>query len=264
MTAPTLVFLHGLAGSGRYWRRVVAGLPDERPRRCCVDLLGFGRSPWPDIAYTVDDHLAALEDWRASAGLAAAPLVLVGHSLGALLALEWATRLTESGAAVIGSVLVSLPVYRDPIAAQRRLARLSLLHRLTFTVPPLARATCTAMCQFRPLWRAFAPLIVRQFPPDVARDGVLHTWRSLSGTLNHCILGLTSDHLHRRAAGLPLTFVHGSADETAPLATVRELAAGLPNVRLLEVPEGTHDVPLTHPRWVVEALAPFLAAQDST
>lgn len=62
--APALVFLHGLGASGRYWDKVAKPLEGNGHQLQFVDLLGFGRSPWPDLAYTVDDHLAALEAWR--------------------------------------------------------------------------------------------------------------------------------------------------------------------------------------------------------
>ncbi len=251
---PAVVFLHGLAASGRYWSGVAACLDGHGQQLWLVDLLGFGRSPWPDLAYTVDDHLAALDDWRAAAGLRDTPLVLVGHSLGALLALAWAAR----APLVVGAVLVGLPVYRDPAEARRRMARLSLLHRLTLTSRPLARAACAAMCRFRPLWRLLVPLVVRGVPSAVARDGVLHTWRSLSGTLEHCIFGTTFEHARQQASGLPLRLVHGEADDTASIATVRALAADLPLAALLSVPGGRHDVPLSHPALVSEAVGQFL------
>lgn len=252
---PAIVCLHGLAGSGRYWYPVAEQLCDARLQLHLIDLLGFGRSPWPDVAYTLDDHLAALEGWRAAAGLADAPLALVGHSLGALLALEWAAR----APGLAGAVLVSLPVYRAPEEAPRQLAGLSLLHWLTLASPPLARATCTLMCAARPAWRLLVPLILSRVPPAVASDGVLHTWRSLSGTLEHVIFGLTFERVRRKAEGLPLTFVHGGADETAPIGTVRELAAGLPTARLVEVSGGGHDLPLAHPDCVAAAVSAAVA-----
>ncbi len=58
--APTVVFLHGLTASGRYWRRVAAALGDTGPQLQFVDLRGFGRSPWPRVAYTHPDTLAGL------------------------------------------------------------------------------------------------------------------------------------------------------------------------------------------------------------
>lgn len=225
--APTLVFLHGLAASGRYWHGVAGRLEGRGRQLQLVDLLGFGRSPWPDLAYTVDDHLDALDAWRGATGLGATPLVLVGHSLGALLALAWAGR----APLVAGAVLIGLPVYHDPVEARRRMARLSPLHRLTLTSRPLARAACAVMCRFRPFWRRVVPLVVRRVPPPVARDGVLHTWRSLSGTLEHCIFGTAFARVRQQAAGLPVLFVHGEGDDTAPVGTVREAAADLPRAR---------------------------------
>ncbi len=252
--APALVFLHGLGASGRYWDTVAKHLEGNGHQLQFVDLLGFGRSPWPDLAYTVDDHLAALEAWRAAAGLATTPLVLIGHSLGTLLALAWASRTPL----VAGAVLIAPPLYPNPIAAKERLARLSLLHRLTFTQRPLARAVCGVMCRFRPLWRTLIPLVARRFPPPVARDGVLHTWRSFSGTLDHCILGTTVEQVRKLAGQLPVLFVHGDADDTAPIATVRELAADLPRASLITALGAGHDFPLYQPALVAGAIERFL------
>lgn len=60
-----LVFLQGLGGSGRYSYQVRDDLDPERFTVHLVYLLGFGRSPWPDVEYALEDHIAALERWRA-------------------------------------------------------------------------------------------------------------------------------------------------------------------------------------------------------
>jgi len=60
----------------------------------------------PDLTYTLDDHVAALESWLADSGLSYEPIVLVGHSFGAILALEWAMRQPT----ILILVLISLPV----------------------------------------------------------------------------------------------------------------------------------------------------------
>ena len=81
-------------------------------------------------------------------------------------------------------VLIGLPVYPNRTEARQRLARLSPLNRLTLTARPFGWAACTAMCCMRPLCRLAAPLVFPKLLVEVARDGVLHTWRSLSGTLD--------------------------------------------------------------------------------
>ncbi len=251
--APTVVFLHGLTASGRYWRRLAASLGDDGPRLHLIDVRGFGRSPWPRVAYTTDNHLAALDAWRVDAGLAGAPIIVVGHSLGALLALAAAAR----DPTVAGAILIGLPVYPDATEARHRLARLSPLNYLTLTARPLGWAACTAMCCLRPLCHLAAPLVFPRLPPEVARDGALHTWRSLSGTLDRCILDAAVDRLPPPVAS-PLLLVHGDVDDTAPIDPVRALATRLPLARLVDVPGAGHDLPLSHPDTLAGLIRAFV------
>ncbi len=249
---PPVIFLHGLAASSRYWHPVAEHLGDTGLRLYMVDLLGFGRSPRPEVTYDPNDHLGALSVWRRAAGLGHAPLVLVGHSVGALLALEWAKR----DPSIEGVVLVSVPVYRDAGEARQRLAGLSLLNRLTLSRPPLARALCEIMCRTRPLWRLLAPLLVPDVPSEVARDAVLHSWRSFSGTLQNCVFGSTISITDLEAVSAPLLFLHGTADRTAPVEDVGGLASHLSRARLIELPGIGHDPPLSnHDRLATEILA---------
>lgn len=80
----TVVFLPGLGGTTRYWASRVAALQD-RYRIVLVDLLGFGDAPRPWIRYGVARHVEALGDALRPYGRA----TLVGHSLGALLAIAY-------------------------------------------------------------------------------------------------------------------------------------------------------------------------------
>ena len=65
---PTVVFLHGIGGSSRYWRGLAAG--SDGNRATAPDLLGFGRSPWPESArYDMDDHLGRWSRWSRPAAL---------------------------------------------------------------------------------------------------------------------------------------------------------------------------------------------------
>src|SRR5262245_7544976 len=103
-SGPPLLFLHALGASGRYWQGGLGALPDRN--RCLMpDLLGFGRSPKPDIDYTVDDHLAALREMLSRLGVVDRPLVILGHSLGAILAAEYAARYPND---VAGLILLGL------------------------------------------------------------------------------------------------------------------------------------------------------------
>ncbi len=256
-----MVLLHGLGGSGRYWRRVAEELAG-RVRLFAPDLLGFGHSPWPKIEYRVDDHLDALDHTLEQLGLVVdrdaesvgavpAPL-LAGHSAGASLALAWAARHPER---FRGLVLSGLPCYRSPEEARRHIAGLDFLAYATVARPALGRAICSFMCAARPLSSWVAPLVAPYLPADVARDGVLHTWRSYSRTIEHVLIEQDLPALADRIAptGLPVRLVHGEQDHEAPADRVAELAqrAGWP---LELVPGASHNLPINHPRRCAEAI----------
>lgn len=231
-----------MGASGRYWAPV-AELVSAQRAALAPDLLGFGRSPWPDVSYSLADHLAALQGLLTEPDLRHTRPVLVGHSAGSILALEWAARLPD---AFSGLLLIDLPAFRDEAEAKRHIGGLGFLASATAERPWLGRLICGTMCRLRPIARMAAPHIAHDMPAEVARDGVLHTWRSYYGTLSSVILKNNVERaasaVHARFTG-PVRLLHGQHDRTAPLDLARGLAAhhGWP---LQTVPGADHNVPL--------------------
>lgn len=87
---PTVVFLHGLAGSSQTWVRQFAAL-SARYRLVAWDAPGFGRSGVvePDIDVFAET-LNELLDW-----LGCGRVALVGHSMGGIVATRLAARWPE-------------------------------------------------------------------------------------------------------------------------------------------------------------------------
>ena len=103
----TAVFIHGIGNSGESWRKVIARL-DPRIRVVTVDLLGFGDSPQPAwSAYDAKRQAQAVHATLLKLRLGQ-PLFLVGHSLGALVAVEVARRYPRK---VQSLILCSPPFY---------------------------------------------------------------------------------------------------------------------------------------------------------
>lgn len=87
-----ILLLHGVATSSKTWAPLIRLLPAERYRIVAPDLLGFGDSPkpqWPE--YTVHDHARAVVAALKKQGISK-PVIIVGHSMGCLVAAHLATN----------------------------------------------------------------------------------------------------------------------------------------------------------------------------
>lgn len=112
----TILMIHGIGSSMEMWRDVAKKMPPD-VRVIGIDLLGFGRSPKPDwstydVRVQADSVVTTLFSMNVFG-----PVVVVGHSLGSLVAIEFARRyplMTKS------LVLVSPPLYK-PEAELKRL-----------------------------------------------------------------------------------------------------------------------------------------------
>ena len=141
-----IILLHGIGRSGSVWQHVIEGLEFFQFRVVAFDLLGFGASPKPDwIDYNVDDHarsvIASLERLRLKQ-----PAVLVGHSMGCLVAVRvarWRPDLVRH------LVLYEMPLYEGLPNKRSYRLRTNLYFRLyeriirlkpTFDVANMRRA----------------------------------------------------------------------------------------------------------------------------
>ena len=87
--APVALFLHGNPTSSFIWRNII---PLVAPVARCIapDLIGFGQSGKPDIAYRFEDHARYLDAFLAKMGIGSA--YLVAQDWGTGLAFHLAER----------------------------------------------------------------------------------------------------------------------------------------------------------------------------
>jgi pimeloyl-ACP methyl ester carboxylesterase len=248
-----MLLLHGLAGSGRYWVGRTGALSADHAL-LIPDLLGFGESPKPRVRYDLDDHLAPLERLVRRRRFDDGRLWVVGHSLGAVVALGLASRRPDW---VEGVVLVGLPVFRDDAEARARLGRGSWLLRTMLDGSPALRA----LHYVRGLYAW--PWLGRWvgLPDHVYADAMRHTWGSLDGTLRQTLLATDAPAL-LRAVRAPVLFVHGQEDPVAPIALAEAVAAVGPTARFVALPGADHDVLLERPE-AVWALVRAFARQHA-
>ena len=108
----TVILLHGIGNSGIAWRDVVSQLEGKDVRIIVIDLLGFGRSPRPKHAeYDVATQAKSVRLTCLLRGVAMQKVRVVGHSMGALVAIEYARRYPTRTQSLL---LCSPPLYAPP------------------------------------------------------------------------------------------------------------------------------------------------------
>lgn len=237
-SGPFIVLLHGLAGSNRFWGGPYDRL-SQHGRLIVPDLLGFGDSPWQAPGFSSDDHVAALTACLEEAGVDQ-PAVVVGHSLGALIAI----RLAATQPARVRNVIALTPtIYRDVIDARRRLSGYGVMERLFSADSRTAKAICMWMCDHREMAAKIAVWLRPDLPRAVAGDAVRHTWQSYSETYHRVIQ--SADAL----GWLPelrcqLLMVAGDRDPLVDLDLLQELSVSGPRIALRVIRGAGHDLPL--------------------
>jgi haloalkane dehalogenase len=104
---PVVLFLHGNPTSSYLWRNVIPFVADDH-RAISVDLIGMGDSGKPDIEYTLQDHLAYLEDFVTALDLQDITLVL--HDWGGGLGTYFAANHSDNIKAVAMMEAAAPPV----------------------------------------------------------------------------------------------------------------------------------------------------------
>lgn len=217
------VWLHGIGGTHRYWTCVPSSLRKAGRRNVLIDLLGFGNSRRPWIRYTTEVHLQSL---RCAIEKEQEPVTLIGHSLGAILALAYAARYPKQVRAL---VLIGMPNFGGLPGAAK-----------WFDAKPggWLYTNMWAMALACVLTRRVAgrvlPHLLKKFPRELAEDMVQHNMASWVTTLwevlyraDVCSL---ADHVDPR---IPVLLLHGSADRSAPIDGVRILVEQRPAWRLV-------------------------------
>lgn len=140
---PALVLLHGFGASSGHWRRNAGPLAAAGWCVYGLDLMGFGASSQPGTSRwrRLDNRLWARQVQAFAEQVVGAPVVLVGHSLGGLVALSCAVFAPTWVRAVVAAPLADPSLLTAP---QRPTRRRPWRRRLK-------RQLVTVLCRLLPL-----------------------------------------------------------------------------------------------------------------
>ena len=248
----TVVFIHGIGHSGEAWQEVIDKLPNDI-RIISIDLLGFGQSPKPHWAiYSVrlqaKMFIATVLRLRING-----PIIIVGHSLGALVAVEIAKRYPLL---VKSLILCSPPFYKqDPVAKR-------LLPHSDQILKDVYKAIHQRPDQFLKISMLAVKygLVNKSF--SVTDDDV----HSYMGALEASIINQTSlkDAIKLKK---PMQIIHGALDPVVILKNLKTLIKKNPNAELDIVVAG-HEITGLYIPALIKAIAnateprPVLSKQD--
>jgi len=250
--APVVLFIHGITESHRYFSRRVAPLAKSF-HLLLPDLPGFGRSPKPVTPYRVDFFVDAVRSLLVRLELADRPLHLVGHSLGAIIAVEYAGRFPER---IDRLVLLNLPRYSDPDTAHRSFWAGSAAYRKLIQ----EQSWLASLKGARRTGIAGAVRNIWGMPLEVIADCRLFTFQSLTSTLENCLLNYCVDEALAKLPARPTLLLHGERDQVAPIESVAELPRRHAHMRLRSFRSAGHHVLHTHPRDCLSLIRSHLAA----
>lgn len=256
---PVTILLHGAAGSWTTWTPYLraaaeAGRPVAAP--VLVDLPGWGGSPAPTPALDVD--AAARVVLAVADAVGAERFELVGHSLGALVALHVAAtspgRVTRLGL-VSPTTFSALEAAARPWSGVRRLPALVLL-RGVFTVLPRASSVLLRAAARVGLLTALASPVFRHARrvPRSVREAFVAEVRPVA-----FVVATRSAPGYDTGAWSayrgPASAVAGADDAFAELDDLVRLRAVLPQCRTTLLPECGHFAHVEWPTATVDALA---------
>jgi pimeloyl-ACP methyl ester carboxylesterase len=111
-----VIFLHGWVGSWKYW---IASLQvaSTSYRAYALDLWGFGDTAHNELKYSLDEQVKLIDDFMNEMGIG--KIALVGHGLGALVAMNFALRYRQSVDRVMA---INCPLGIDAVSSRLQTA----------------------------------------------------------------------------------------------------------------------------------------------
>jgi pimeloyl-ACP methyl ester carboxylesterase len=235
---PAVVFLHGAGFDRTTWRLQTRWFAHHGRSVLAVDFPGHGWSEGPALG-----SIAAMADWTAAlieaAGLKQA--ALVGHSMGALVAIETAGRYPEKVRSLgLCGVAAEMPVHPEMLESAR--ANTPKVRDL-MTFWGIGNALHKGGMVSPGLWLRREALAVLAGN----KPGVIHT--DLAACNDYM------DALTRAAAiQCPTVLILGDGDLMTPAVKARPLAAAVAGSRTVVVPDSGHFMMVERPDETLEAL----------
>lgn len=238
----TILFIHGIGNNGSAWDEVIHKLPLD-VRTITIDLLGFGQSPKPTWAIynartQANSVIATFLKLRVTG-----QVIIVGHSLGALVAVEFAKRYPLL---VKSLVLCSPPFYKQDSLTKSLLPSNDRVLKDIFTAMQRRPEQFVRMSALAMRYK----LVNKSFSVN---DENIHSY---IGALQASIVNQTAFDDAKKLK-MNTRILHGSLDPVVVYSNLKSLAAANPHITVSNV-LASHEIKGMYTKRVVNTIVDLI------
>lgn len=233
----TILFIHGIGESNTIWNPIISKLPSDI-RTVSIDLLGFGKSKKPRLVeYSAKTQARSVITTLLKNGLNNR-MIIVGHSLGALVAVEIAKRYPLL---IKDLILCSPPFYKEEYKSKLtkiRDAQLKKVYKFITRNPDDFTKLTELAIKYNMMSKSF----------NSSQEYIF----SFMEALNASIINQTSmDDV--KLIEKPIIIIHGALDPLVIKKNLKEIARENPNVKLLTI-LSNHDIAGIYTNIIVDTI----------
>ncbi|MVT53434.1 alpha/beta fold hydrolase [Bradyrhizobium yuanmingense] len=243
LDAIPLIFLHGIGGAARAWRRQLATFGD-RFRAIAWDMPGYGGSA-PLASVSIAALAEALQQFIAQLGVSRP--VLVGHSIGGMIVQKWLVQFPNLARAVV--LAQTSPAFGKADGDWQK-------SFIAARLGPLDRGETM---------KSLAPSLVKELVGDDPDPNGMEIARECMGSVpeaSYRAMMLALIGFDQRSTlgniSVPTLLLSGSKDNNAPAPMMAKTATYIPGAEYVELPGVGHLANLERPEAFDEALGRFL------
>ncbi|WP_433717286.1 alpha/beta fold hydrolase (plasmid) [Nocardia sp. CA-084685] len=257
----TVLYLHGLLADSSFWAPLIEHLTPhvaDRARQFAYDARGHGRSDWPRPTATTDFGVLA-DDLALVIDTISGPVVLVAHSIGGYVVLEYARRHRSQLADRVGEVVMFAVAGEEPDWPALRTFRPAarslrwMRHRGPLDVINAAGHSYLES-KLRSLAAHAKPGRAQLIPSIHPVDP-----RATADICTNVTVFEVDDDIARSLSAVPVSICTAEFDKVVPPAQSRRVAHRIPGAYLHHIPGAGHSLPLVDP---ASAAAPIICAVD--
>ena len=234
-----LVFIHGWLASSEFWTLQVDHFKEKRPF-ILFDLRGHGNSDKPSGEYSIsqfsNDLFVVLQKLEKD------KIILVGHSMGGMTALQFALDHPDL---VEKLILIDTPpkgIY-------------SVKSRIFFILAPLALSVA-----FKPFLKSYiASVFHKGFSKTLLEEFQSAGLKNPKHVVKSSLSAIKNFNFDSYFANIqpPTLIIHGEAQET-PISLVESMQTQIPDAKLIIIENAAHVTPIETPNQIWDAIEEFL------